>query len=155
MEDCGYTFQIDGVWEPKMQMILYDYLMNGGKFTVREKVDEKTGKTLYKVKNQAQTSERWAEEYTETFIDPNDGIEKQEQRIRHNPKKMVAGNLKQRGQKMHSDFYDILGYADKDAEKLYASWIVEEVEKNGKTKQQVTAKTTLENVDIYSNLYNV
>ena len=150
MEDCGYTFQIDGVWEPKMQMILYDYLMNSGKFTVCEKVDEKTGKTLYKVKNQAQASERWAE-----FIDPNDGIEKQEQMIRHNPKKMVAGNLKQRGQKMHSDFYDILGYADKDAEKLYASWIVEEVEKNGKTKQQVTAKTTLENVDIYSNLYNV
>lgn len=119
MEDCGYTFQIDGIWEPKMQMILYDYLMNGGKFTVCEKVDEKTGKTLYKVKNKR------------------------------------TGNLRQRGQKPHSDFYDILGYVDKDAEKLYASWMVEEVEKNGKTKQQVTAKTTLENVDIYSNLYNV
>ena len=56
---------------------------------------------------------------------------------------------------MHSDFYDILGYVDKDAEKLYASWRVEEVEKSGKTKQQVMAKTALENVDIYSNLYNV
>lgn len=119
MEDCGYTFQIDGIWEPKMQMILYDYLMNGGKFTVCEKVDEKTGKTLYKVKNKR------------------------------------TGNLRQRGQKPRSDFYDILGYVDKDAEKLYASWMVEEVEKNEKTKQQVTAKTTLENVDIYSNLYNI
>ena len=119
MEDCGYTFQIDGIWEPKMQMILYDYLMNSGKFTVYEKIDEKTGKTLYKVKNKR------------------------------------TGNLRQRGQKPRSDFYDILGYVDKDAEKLYASWMVEEVEKNGKTKQQITAKTTLENVDIYSNLYNI
>jgi hypothetical protein len=153
MEDCGYTFQIDSIWEPKMQMILYDYLMNSGKFTVEEKINKKTGKPIYKVKNQAQASERWAEEYTETFIDPDNGIEKQEQRIRHNPKKMVAGNLKQRGQKMHSDFYDILGYVDKDAEKLYASW---RVEVNEKTKKpQVTAKTTLENVDIYSNLYNI
>ena len=153
MEDCGYSFQIDGVWEPKMQMILYDYLMNGGKFTVDEKVDERTGKVTYKVKNQAQNSENWAEESTETYID-TDGVEKQCIRIRHNPKKMVAGNLKQMGQKMRSDFYDVLGYADKDAEKLYASWKIETVEKNGSTKQQITAKNTLENVDIYSKLYN-
>ena len=56
---------------------------------------------------------------------------------------------------MRSDFYDVLGYGDKDAEKLYASWKIEEIEKNGKTKQQVAAKTTLENIDIYSDLYNV
>lgn len=126
MEDCGYNFQIDGIWEPKMQMILYDYLMNSGKFVVDEKINEQTGKPIYKVKN-----------------------------LGHDPKKHGAGNLKQIGQKMRSDFYDVLGYGDKDAEKLYASWKIEEIEKNGKTKQQVTAKTTLENIDIYSDLYNV
>ena len=125
MEDCGYSFQIDGIWEPKMQMILYDYLMNSGKFAVATKTDEagnqvydKAGNPVYKVKNKR------------------------------------TGNLKQTGQKNRSDFYDILGYGDKDAEKLYASWKVENIEKNGKVKQQVTAKTTLENADIYSNLYN-
>lgn len=155
MEDCGYSFQIDGIWEPKMQMILYDYLMNSGKFVVSEKVAERTGKTVYQVKNQGQNSERWAEQYVEKQVNPDDSTETEETLIRHNPQKMIAGNLRQRGQKMRSDFYDILGYVDKDAEKLYASWTVEEVEKNGKTKQQVVAKNTLENVDIYSNLYNV
>jgi hypothetical protein len=123
MEDCGYTFQIEGIWEPKMQMILYDYLMNSGKFTISETTSH-DGKPVYKIKN-------------ERLQKPD-----------------LVGNLKQRGQKMRSEFYDILGYGDKDAEKLYASWTVEEVEKNGKKKKQVVAKNTLENVDIYSNLYN-
>jgi hypothetical protein len=117
MEDCGYSFQINGVWEPKMQMILYDYLMNGGKFTVEYKTDESGNKI------------------------PTDKVENKR-----------TGNLKQRGQKMRADFYDILGYGDRDAEKLYASW---KVETNARTnKKQVIAKNTLENVDIYSNLYN-
>lgn len=128
MEDYGYSFQINGIWEPKMQMILYDYLMNSGKFTAIPDIDEngvqkydKNGEPKYKVKN---------------------GRE---------------GNLRQMGQKMRSDFYDILGYADKDAEKLYASWTTEKtsrLDEKGNPKYQATTKTTLENVDIYSNLYN-
>ncbi len=133
MEDCGYSFQIDGVWEPKMQMILYDYLMNSGKFTIstvpaRDKngnqIYNKTGMPVYK------------------DITRNALLDKPNQ----------AGNLKQIGQGKRSEFYDILGYVDKDAEKLYASWEVKTNEKTG--KKQVVAKNTLENVDIYSNLYN-
>ena len=129
MEDCGYSFQINGIWEPKMQMILYDYLMNSGKFVVAEALDEdgqikhdKYGQPIYKVKDKR--------------------IDKPE----------LTGNLVQIGQKMRSEFYDVLGYADKDAEKLYASWMVETNEKTG--KNQIATKNTLENVDIYSNLYN-
>ena len=129
MEDCGYNFQVKGIWEPKMQMILYDYLMNHGKFIAEPALDEegtqkynnKTGKPIYKV-----TSKR-------------------------------KGNLCQMGQKMRSDFYDVLGFVDKDAERLYTSWTTEEtdrLDKNGKPKYQVIIKNTLENVDIYSNLYN-
>jgi hypothetical protein len=115
MEDCGYSFQVNGAWEPKMQMVLYDYLMNSGKFAVKEKSDAR-GKPITRARD------------------------------------CRKGNLRQAGQGKRSEFYDILGYVDKDAEKLYASW---EVETNPKTgRKQVTAKSTLENVDIYSNLYN-
>jgi hypothetical protein len=131
MEDCGYSFQIEGIWEPKMQMILYDYLMNSGKFVMTEVLEEdgkpkldKYGQPIYRVKD------------------------------KRNDKPELAGNLRQIGQKMRSEFYDILGYGDKDAEKLYASWTVETIKRNGKEKQQVVAKNTLENVDIYKNLYN-
>jgi hypothetical protein len=125
MEDCGYTFQIDGIWEPKMQMILYDYLMNSGKFTVEFEKDEYGN-----------------------FVHDIHGNKKPTGRVENKR----TGNLKQTGQKMRSDFYDILGYGDKDAEKLYASWTVETNEKTN--KKQVVAKTTLENVDIYGKLYN-
>ena len=125
MEDCGYSFQINGIWEPKMQMILYDYLMNSGKFTVEFEKD-KDGNFIYdKTGNKKVTGK----------------IENKR-----------TGNLKQMGQKMRSDFYDILGYGDKDAEKLYASWTTILNEKTG--THQVVAKNTLENVDIYNNLYN-
>ena len=129
MEDSGYRFQIDGVWEPKMQMILYDYLMNCGKFTTTTvDVLDKAGNKVFDEKgNEKQI-------VTDKVTD---------QRL---------GNLRQRGQGLPLDFYDILGYVDKDAEKLYASWKIETNEKTG--KKQVVAKTTLENVDIYSNLYN-
>ncbi len=115
MEECGYRFQIDGVWEPKMQMILYDYLMNSGKFTIANTID-KNGKPIVKVKDER------------------------------------VGNLRQMGQRLRADFYDVLGYADKDAEKLYAVWTVKTNERTN--KPQIAAKTTLENVDIYSKLYN-
>jgi hypothetical protein len=105
-----------------MQMILYDYLMNSGKFIVYETTN-KAGQPITKVRD----------ERLDINLDQ-------------------AGNLKQRGQGLHADFYDILGYGDKDAEKLYASWTIETNEKTG--KKQVVAKNTLENVDIYPNLYN-
>jgi hypothetical protein len=147
MEDCGYSFQIEGIWEPKMQMILYDYLMNSGKIVIATEKD-KAGNTLYReVNGIKQPIYKTKKDSAGDTIYDKAG----------NPIYLVenqrTGNLRQRGQKGRSDFYDILGYVDKDAEKLYASW---KVETNEKTKKlQVTAKTTLENVDIYSNLYNV
>ena len=143
MEDCGYTFQIDGIWEPKMQMILYDYLMNSGKFTIATEKDKagniiynEAKKPVYKVKKDKAGKAVYDKDGNPAYL-----IESQR-----------TGNLRQRGQKMRSDFYDILGYGDKDAEKLYASWTAKLNEKTG--THQVVAKNTLENVDIYNNLYN-
>ena len=139
MEDCGYSFQIDGIWEPKMQMILYDYLMNSGKFTVEfEKATDAHGEFI----KSGDGKFVYAEDENGNKI-PTGRVENKR-----------TGNLKQIGQTQRSNFYDILGYGDKDAEKLYASWKIETIERNGKQKQQVVAKTTLENVDIYNNLYN-
>jgi len=144
MEDCGYSFQIDGIWEPKMQMILYDYLMNSGKIVVATEKDEfgntrydNNDKPIYKTKKDMMGKTVYDKAGNPVYLT-------EDQR---------TGNLRQKGQKMRSDCFDILGYVDKDAEKLYASW---KVEVNEKTKKpQVTAKTTLENVDIYSNLYDI
>jgi hypothetical protein len=141
MEDCGYTFQIDGVWEPKMQMILYDYLMNSGKFTAELK---KSINIRPETTGQAGTNQ------LQNFRPaPSNKIPiKTTGKIKDQRK----GDLKQMGQKMRSDFYDVLGYGDKDAEKLYASWTTILNEKTG--VHQVVAKNTLENVDIYNNLYD-
>lgn len=148
MEDSGYSFQINGVWEPKMQMILYDYLMNSGKFTVATEKDE-AGNTIYTevngVKHPVYKTKKDALGKTVYDKVGNPVYELENKRM---------GNLAQIGQRQRAEFYDILGYVDKDAEKLYASWAVENIEKNGKVTPQVITKTTLENVDIYSNLYN-
>ncbi len=141
MEDCGYSFQIDGIWEPKMQMILYDYLMNSGKFTAEVK---KTISTQPEATGSGTITRAYNLKPSPTTKAPIKTTGKViDQR---------KGNLKQIGQKMRSDFYDILGYGDKDAEKLYASWTTVLNEKTG--VHQVVAKNTLENVDIYDNLYN-
>jgi hypothetical protein len=128
MQDCGYDFQIEGVWEPKMQMILYDYLMNSGKFTVASK--------------------------TVLDKDGNPKLDSLGKPIKEATNRVInerTGNLQQAGQKMRSEFYDILGYGDKDAERLYASWRVETNEKT--SRKQVVANNTLENVNIYDKLY--
>ena len=51
------------------------------------------------------------------------------------------------GQAPKSMLYDVLGYVDKDVEKLYASW------KNDSGKAVVGS--SLQNVDIYDGLYDI
>lgn len=144
MEDSGYGFQIDGIWEPKMQMILYDYLMNSGKFAAETEVAKTSTININtNISMKPGTTIR-----EDSLKEPSKTLNKTTGRV----KDQRDGNLKQIGQKMRSDFYDILGYGDKDAEKLYASWTTQLNEKTG--MHQVTAKSTLENVDIYKGLYN-
>lgn len=96
-------FNIEGIWENKMQNILYDYVVNSGSV--------KLDKTTDKLKDE---------------------------RLGYHPRQGYATK---------STMYDILGYVDKDTEKLYASW----------KKENNTAKigTSLQTVDIYDNLYNI
>lgn len=94
--------KIEGLWENKIQNILYDYMMNSGPIIIGDDkllVDKRTG--------------------THPTL----------------------------GYTTKSTMYDILGYADKDTEKLYASWKRE----NGRA----VVKDTIQNVDVYDGLYDI
>ena len=101
MQHNNHYFDIDGIWENKMQNIIYDYIMNSGEICIQE------GK----------------------IVDKHQGYHR---RQGHNTKSLT---------------YDILGYIDKDAEKLYASWKND----NGNAK----IKTSIQTVDIYDGLYDI
>lgn len=101
MSQNQHYFKIEGLWEDKMQKIIYDYMINAGPIEVKEGKleDERRG-------------------YHTTL-----------------------------GHKSKSTLYDVLGYIDKEAEKYYASW----VEKDSKA----TTHDTIQNVDIYDELYDI
>ena len=94
-------FKTEGLWENKIQNILYDYMVNSG------------------------------------------------------PVKLINGKLTDTrrglqpalGHRHKSTMYDVLGYVDKDAEKLYASWKAE--------NNRATANTNIQNIDIYNGLYDI
>ena len=51
------------------------------------------------------------------------------------------------GHTSKSTLYDILGYVDKDAEKLYASWLIK--------NDQAAMRDNIQNIDIYDGLYDI
>jgi hypothetical protein len=103
MNNNSYYFKIDGLWEDKMQKILYDYMMNSGPIVT--------------------------DQPTKKLVDRREG--------RH-PRLGYASK---------SSLYDVLGYVDKDTEKLYASW--------KKSNDKAVVGESLQNVDIYNGLYNI
>lgn len=102
MRQNNHYFKIEGLWEDKIQNILYDYMMNSGPIVVSE-----DGK----------------------LVDQHQGYHR---RLGHTSK---------------STLYDVLGYADKDVEKWYASW--------KKDNDKAVVGTSLQSVDIYDGLYDI
>jgi hypothetical protein len=92
MNQNGHFFTLDGIWEPKMQKILYDAAVISGPI-VSQKVQVDT------VVNGAPTKTEKT-----ILVDKRQG---KHPKLGHNRK---------------SDVYDILGYADRDLECWYASW---------------------------------
>ena len=90
-------FNIEGLWENKMQNVLYDYMINSGPFGVVN------GKV----------------------VDRRRGY--------HNQPR--------------STMYDVLGYVDKDTEKLYASWKID--------GNVARTQNSIQTVDIYDGLYDI
>jgi hypothetical protein len=95
MNQNHHYFKIDGLWEPKMQNIIYDYMINSGPIVVSN------GK----------------------LVDTRQGYH---QRLGHASK---------------STLYDVIGYIDSDAEKLYASWKIDGT--------NAAINNNIQNADIY------
>lgn len=115
MRKNSYRFIADGVWEPKMQMLLYDYIMNDGPVGV------KSDGTL-------------------------------------NGSRLTNQHIGQHSVQGHSRMdnqYDILGYVDRTAERLYASWHMASTPLlTGKERIEAKIHDTIETVDIYDNRYS-
>jgi hypothetical protein len=103
MNKNSQYFDIEGIWENKMQNTLYDYIMNSGPI----EADKTTGK----------------------LVDKHQGYHR---RLGHASK---------------SKLFDVIGYADKDVEKWYASW--------KKDNNVAKVGTSLHSVDIYDGLYDI
>lgn len=109
MEQNNYYFKLKGLWEPKMQKIIYDYIVNSGPIT-----RDASGK----------------------LKDRHSGF---------NPNHY--GYHPRLGHTSKSTLYDVLGYVDKDAEKWYSSWKLED--------NKVVLQDNIQNVDIYNGLFDV
>ena len=128
MSQNGNYFRVNGLWEPKMQNILYDYLMNSGPVEVIAIGDDK---------------QRDNTNFGKQIQNPSEYPYKVKMVI----KDCHTGYYKRLGHVNKSLLFDILGYVDKDMEKFYASW------KNSNDSTQVN--NTIQNVDIYDGLYDI
>lgn len=106
MNQNNHHFKIQGLWEEKMQKIIYDYIMHAGPFQ-----SEAVGDTTYKLVDRRR------------------------------------GQLTTQGCRSKSMLYDILGYVDKDAEKIYASWKI--------SKGKATMQNNIHSANIYGDLYDL
>jgi hypothetical protein len=112
MKDNQHYFKIEGLWENKMQKIIYDYLINSGPIDLIRATDPKDTKLL----------------------DRRQGYH------------TIQGHTKK------SMLFDVLGYVDKDAEKIYASYN-KKLDKQGRLVAHI--ENTIQNVDIYNGLYDI
>lgn len=102
MMNNQHYFKINGVWEDKIQKIIYDYIMTSGPMDVS-----------------------------------NNGVVDDKR----------LGYHASLGHRSKSTLYDILGYVDKDAEKWYASWSVD--------NNKAVVTDTIQNTNIYGKLYDI
>lgn len=128
MRNNGHYSQIEGLWENKIQNILYDYTMCSGPVKIV---------TVCADPNSVHFDKELGKEVPENNY--------------QGPTKQVLKDLREGyyytlGHSSKSTLFDILGYADKDVEKWYSSW--------KKTKDNKLLSTSLQNIDIYDGLYD-
>jgi hypothetical protein len=99
MKQNGYYFRIEGLWENKMQKILYDYMMSSGPIKTITICDDKS-------------DSRYGKEVDVGYTGPTKQVLKD----------LHQGTHPRLGHTSKSLLYDVLGYVDKDVEKWYASW---------------------------------
>lgn len=148
-----YYPKIKGLWDDKLQKLVYDQIVNGGPFEVVP---------LHKTA-QATTSDNNTKINIKTLVDRviidgavTKAFNKTNLILKQKPGQNSTTTLlidrrqglqPRNGHKTKSTLYDVLGYVDKDTEKWYSTWI----NANGKA----VIKDTLQNVDIYNGLYDI
>ena len=130
MNGNKYFFKIPGIWENKMQKIVYDYIMNSGPI---ELIDVNTDGTSVN------------EDSTTIKIADTDNHKAYFKFKNTNKQKILVdkrrGYHTRLGHSSQSSLYDILGYVDKEAEKWYAIW-----KSDG---DRAIVKDSIQNTDIY------
>ena len=150
MSQNQHFFKIEGLWEDKMQKIVYDYLMNTGPIHAVPVLDEQNNpvpvkgklildgqhKAQYEPGNNKRVLVQLDNENKTSYVDIKVKL--------HDSRLGLHPGL---GHTSKSYLYDVLGYVDKETEKWYASWKIE----NGNAK----VKDSIQNVDIYNGLYDI
>lgn len=124
MNQNGHFFELDGIWEPKMQKILYDAAVISGPIVAQ------------KILVDGIVNGEPAKLEKTILVDKRQG---KHPKLGHNRK---------------SDVYDILGYADRDLERWYASWKLESSKYPPYPKSSAVLDT-IKDVDIYEGLYDI
>ena len=122
MSQNQHYFKIGGLWEDKMQKIIYDYIMCSGPIQAEDPGEQ------HSVKN-------------------NNAITPKNTKVKLVDKR--RGLHPGLGHSSKSTVYDILGYVDRDAEKWYASWKIDN--SNGKA----VMRDNIQSVDIYNGLFDL
>jgi ubiquinone/menaquinone biosynthesis C-methylase UbiE len=120
-----YYFKVEGLWEDKMQRIIYDHLLNAGPLEVIHIGMDASDKENFG----KEVPPSYNKQTKKVFIDRRRGYQKK------------------LGLTSKSTLYDILGYVDKDAEKWYTSW----TQNNDNAK----LVDNIHSIDIYDNLYEI
>lgn len=131
MNQNNYYFMVDGIWEDKIQNIVYDYIVNSGPVEAVTVGNDK---------------ENDPNNYGKKISEPKDYKYKTKQALIDRRQ----GLHRRLGHTSNSLLFDVLGYVDKDAEKWYASWELDTLNAN-----KSTVKNNIQNVDIYDGLYDV
>lgn len=126
MRQNQHRFKIDGLWENKMQKIIYDYMSKAGPVELVAVCTDKN--------HRAYGTEIRPDDFNGDFeyvlLDRRNGYHRR------------------LGQNSRSMSFDVLGYVDRDAEKWYASY------KHNKDNS-VNMIDNIHSVDVYNGLYDI
>ena len=124
MYNNNHHFRVPGVWEDRMQKILYDYVVVGGN-------NAKNGGGIKPAEPVSYTLNEGTADETELNII---GVEDAR-----------TGYHRKLGYSTKSTMYDLLGYVDKDVEKLYPTT---HVRRNPKTGLREKYRISLSNFEL-------
>ena len=167
MNKNGYYFKIPGLWEDRMQKLLYDSVVNSGpiKLYDLEELKKSDLESIAKGTGHIFVSNIHNDTVIDNLPVPDKPVIKLSATNNHSKYLDLTYNKDSKrlldtqqgynatlGRSSVSTLYDVLGYVDKDTEKWYTAW-----GKPGKssTIKQGVVRDSIQNANIYGNLYDI